>query len=239
MNLLEVRTKAAEMSGRYDLVNPNTFANNGMDFHIFSGQKYLDRLITIPDSKANLFYAPIAGEYSITIPSSCRVLQEVWASNAEARYLLNKLEPSAFKEKYLYPVSATTAEAPVDYAFIDSRSLAADYQDLLAEYLDKPAVDGSGYGYRGIVFGPQFDAQYVIEVIGLFHQAELQADADTNYWSYSHPNILLMATLRSIEVFNRNTEGISDWTSAIMTELTSMDYDIAEEESFGVDQLEG
>ena len=239
MNLLEVRTKAAEMSGRYDLVNPNTFANNGMDFHIFSGQKYLDRLITLPDSTANLFYAPAAGEYSITIPSSCRVLQEVWASNAEARYLLNKLEPSAFKEKYLYPVSATTAEAPVDYAFIDSRSLAATYQNLFAEYLHKPAVDGSGYGYRGIVFGPQFDAQYVIEVIGLFHQAELQADADTNYWSYKEPNLLLMATLRSIEIFNRNTEGTNDWENAIMKELTKMDHDIVEEESYGIDQMEG
>jgi hypothetical protein len=239
MNLLEVRTVAAQMSGRWDLVNPTTFANNGMDFHILSGQKYLDRLITLPDSKANIFFAPIAGSYSITIPSSCRILQEVWASNAEARYVLNKLEPADFKAKYLYPVASTTAEAPVDYAFIDSRSLSADYQDLLAEYLDKPAVDGSGYGYRGIVFGPQFDEQYVIEVIGLFHQVELQTDADTNYWSYAAPNLLLMATMRSIEIFNRNTEGVNDWTASILSELQTMDYDVAEEESFGVDQLEG
>ena len=239
MNLLEVRTAAAEVSGRYDLVTPSTFANNGMDFHILSGQKYLDRLITIPDSKANIFFAPVAGEYSITIPSSCRVLQEVWASNDEARYMLTKLDPADFKAKYLYPVASITAEAPIEYAFIDSRSLSADYQDLLAEYLDKPAVDGSGYGYRGIVFGPQFDAQYVIEVIGLFHQVELQADADTNYWSYAAPNLLLMATMRSIEIFNRNTEGVNDWTASIKTELIDMDYDVAEEESYGVDQLEG
>jgi len=184
MNLLEIRTKAAEQSGRYDLVNPTTFADTGMDFHIKAGQKYLDRLINIPDSTANLFYAPIAGEYSITIPSSCRVLQEVWANDAESRYLLNKLEPTEFRYKYMNPISSITSGAPVDYAFIDIRSLASDYQNLLAEYLDKPAVESSGYGYRGIVFGPHFDAQYVIEVIGLFHQAELSADTDTNYWSF-------------------------------------------------------
>jgi len=239
MNLLEVRTAAAQMSGRYDLVTPSTFANNGMDFHILSGQKYLDRLITLPDSKANLFFAPIAGEYSITIPSSCRVLHEVWANDAESRYLLTKLEPAEFKYKYMEPISTITAGAPVDYTFIDTRSLEATYQNVLAEYLGKPAVDGSGYGYRGIVFGPQFDAQYVIEVIGLFHQVELIADADTNYWSYAAPELLIMSTLRSIEIFNRNTEGINDWTSAILSAINDMDADIVDEESYGVDQLEG
>lgn len=239
MNLIEIRTMLLEKSGRYDLVDPSTFADNGMDFHINAGQKYLDKLVTIPDSLANIFFAPIAGEYTITVDKSYRAIYEVWANDSESRWPLNKLELSDFKYKYNKPVSSTTSASPCDYTFMDMRSISPDAQSSLAEFLSKTAVEGSGFGYRGIVFGPQFDTTYVIEVIGLFSQILLTSDNDSNFWSFNYPHLLIMATLRAIETFNRNTEGVRDWTASIISETNELDLDVAEEESYGVDQMEG
>ena len=239
MNLIEVRTDLTKKSGRYDLVDPSTYADNGMDFHINAGQKYLDKLVTVPDSLANIFFSPAAGEYYITIDHTCRAIYEVWANDDEVRWPVNKLELKEFKETYNTPVSTITSGYPVDYTLMDMRSISPDAQSTLAEYISKPAVEGSGYGYRGIIFGPQFDATYVIEVVGLFSQVKLTSDSDSNFWSSEYPHLLIMAALRSIEVFNRNTEGIKDWTMAIQSETIMLDYDVAEEDSYGVDQLEG
>lgn len=239
MNLLEIRTKLAEQSGRYDLVTPVTFADNGMDFHITAGQKYLDKLVTVPDSQANIFFAPVAGEYSITIDKSCRAIYEVWANDDENRWPLNQQSLSIFKYLYDQPVTSITAGPPCDYTFMDMRSISPDAQSSLAEFLSKTAVEDSGYGYRGIVFGPQFDATYVIEVIGLFSQIVLTSDSDSNFWSFNYPHLLIMSALRSIETFNRNSEGIKDWTASIMSETAELDFDVVEEESYDVDQMEG
>jgi hypothetical protein len=239
MNLLEIRTDLMNKSGRYDLVDPVTFADNGMDFHINAGQKYLDKLVTIPDSLANIFFAPVVGEYSITIDKSCRTIYEVWANDSESRWPLNKQNLATFKSIYDKPVSSITAGPPCDYTFMDMRSISPDAQSSLAEFLSKTAVEGSGFGYRGVVFGPQFDVTYVIEVIGLFGQILLSSDSDSNFWSFNHPHLLIMAALRSIEEFNRNTEGMKDWSASIKTETILLDFDVAEEESYDADQMEG
>ena len=240
MNLLDIRKKVVQLSGRYDLVvNSTDYADNGMDYFINAGMSMLDKMVTIPDSTARLFYSPVAGEYSITLPSDSRVLQEVWASNAEARYQLSKLTPSEFKEYYCEPISETTAGAPMHYAFIDLRSLAPDLQSSLAEYLDKPAAEGSGHGFRGLVFGPQFDAQYDIEVVGLFKQITLSADADINFWTFKEPDLLVRAALYKLEVHSQGTENAKNWISAIRDDIMLLDFDMAEEESYDIDQLEG
>jgi len=239
MNLLEIRTDLAGKSGRYDLVNSTTFADTGMDFHINAGQKYLDKLVTVPDSQANIFFAPVADEYSITIDKSCRAIYEVWANDDENRWPLNRMELSDFKARYDQSITSITSGKPSDYTFMDMRSISPDEQSTLAEFLSKPAVEGSGFGYRGIVFGPQFDITYVIEVIGLFSQIILTSDSDSNFWSFNYPHLLIMAALRSIESFDRNSEGVKDWSASIITETNELDFDVVEEESYDADQMEG
>ena len=240
MTLLEVRTKFIQNSGRYDLVVDTTdYADNGADFHIHAGQKYLDRLIDIPDSLARIFYRPDDGEYSIVISDTCRVLQEVWANDSEGRWQLEYLEPGAFKEMYSDPVGDIITGSPKYYTFIDSRALVSAYQDDLAEFLDTYAITGSSYGTRGIVFAPPLDTDHVIDVIGLFHQVKLNDDSDSNYWTDKEENLLIMSALRSLEAFNRNTAGVNDWTRVILDEVNKIDLDLAHEESYNVTQMEG
>jgi len=240
MNLLEVRTQFVKTSGRYDLVVDSVdYVDNGADFYITAGQKYLDQLITVPDSQANIFFAPIAGEYTITVDKSCRAIYEVWANDSESRWPLNKLELTEFKYQYNKPVSSITAGAPCDYTLMDMRSISPDAQSSLAEFLSKTAVEGSGFGYRGIVFGPQFDATYVIEVIGLFGQVILSSDSDSNFWSFNHPDLLLRAAFYKLEAHSRGTENAKNWLSAIRDDAQLIDFDIVDEESHSIDQMEG
>ena len=240
MNLLDIRKKVVQLSGRYDLVvDAVDYADNGMDFYINAGMSMLDKLVTIPDSTARLFYSPIAGEYSITLPSDARVIQEVWASNVDNRYQLIKLTPAEFKSYYCNPISSTTADEPVHYSLIDTRSLAPDLQNSLETYLDKPAVEGSGHGFRGIVFGPQFDATYDIEVVGLFRQVTLSSDADTNFWTFKEPLLLISAALYKLEARSRGTEYAKNALNAINDDILLLDYDMVEEESQDIDQIEG
>ena len=54
MNLLQIRTKFRDISGRFDLVNSD-YSDNGADFYINEGRKFLDRLGEVQKSWASCF----------------------------------------------------------------------------------------------------------------------------------------------------------------------------------------
>jgi hypothetical protein len=78
-----------------------------------------------------------------------------------------------------------------------------------------------------------------IDIRGLFYSMELEDDTDKNYWSEVHPMLLYMSAMRQIEVTNRNTQGVNDWTASIMTEMQQLGMDLVEELIAEVDQMEG
>jgi hypothetical protein len=84
--------------------------------------------------------------------------------------------------------------------------------------------------YNGIVFSPVSDTAYILEVHGLFYTPELSADIDESYWSYTYPEILVMASQCMLELFSRNTEGVKDWMNSIKILLGDIDKDLVEEE---------
>ena len=65
MNLLQMRTKSRELSGRFDLVNSD-FSDNGMDFFINEGRKFLDRLDETQKSWASCFRILTVGQFSVS-----------------------------------------------------------------------------------------------------------------------------------------------------------------------------
>ena len=67
---------------------------------------------------------------------------------------------------------------------------------------------------------------------------ELSNDTDKSYWSEVHPEVLIMATMRQIEVFNRNTQGVKDWDNAIEVATFGIGKDLVEEEIAEVTQIQ-
>jgi len=240
MNLLEVRTDLAKKSGRYDLVNPSDYSDNGMDFHINAGQKYLDKLAEVPEAYAQIFEALASDEYSITFQQQCRAITSVFVNNDTSRYEIERIDLKDLKNAYESTIGNTDSGAPCFYAIAHLRALETTAQTTLGTFINLTWLEtDTKYDYRGIIIVPPVDEAYTIEISGKFLQKVLSADLDTNYWATEYPHLLIMAALRSIEVFNRNTEGIKDWSMAIQSETIMLDYDSAEEESYNIDQMGG
>lgn len=240
MNLLEIRTKLAKQSGKYDLVNPSTFADNGMDFHINAGQKYLDKLAPVPENFAQIYQALSVNEYSLTFQFHCRAIQSVFINDDENRWELERLELNDLKSWYDETATETTTDKPCYYAIANLRALETTAKDSLGTFINNTHLETDiKYDYRGLIITPPADASYVVEVSGKFSQLKLETDTDENFWSLEYPHLLIMSALRSIETFNRNSEGVNDWTRSIISETTQLDFDIVDEESYGADQMEG
>jgi len=240
MNLLQIRTKLVQLSGRYDLVvNTTAYADNGANYYINAGQKFLERLVTVPESVGNVYYELAANAYSLSWKHGTRAIQEVWIENADERTLLTKVSLQQLKTEY-FDIATTETGRPAYYAVANLKGVETTKKDSLATFIENvyaETVDSSEY--RGIVLVPPANQKYVVQIVGLFKNLVLTSDTDSNFWSIVEPDLLVMAAFRSIEIFNRNTEGVNDLTASIMSSIKYIDFDIVEEESYDVDQMEG
>ena len=241
MNLLEVRTQARKESGRYDLINEDG-TDNGFDFHLQQGQKWLDRKILHQKSAGRVFRLLEVGEYFVSFPL-CRAIKEVWVATATARTQLEKMTIQDFRVAYPNQWGDVGTGTPLYYtpAFLravpETESVASANFDAIVGYTD--IMVGKNYEYNGVLLAPRVDQQFHVEVWGYFYTEKLESDTDENYWSVEHPDILIMGALRQLEVFNRNTQGRVDWEGAIDQMLFDIDKDMVEEETSEIDAMEG
>lgn len=243
MNLLQIRTEFIRRSGRYDLVVDTVdFADNGANFYINSGQRFLDRLDTVPKSLGRYFRQCPVGRNYVTFPY-CRAIQECWAMISTGRTKLRKIDIQDLREYYSEPVSSVTGGQPLYYApavlrvIPESDRLAiGDFEGML-DYSD--VMFDKHYEYNGVIFYPPPDVVYVIEVWGMFYSPELSTNTDESFWSVVHPEVLLMAAMHQLEIMYRNTDGANDWLNAIQLEVSGLGKDFVEEHISEVDQMEG
>ena len=233
MNLLQIRQKFRTLSGRHDLVESDG-SDNGADFYINAGQRHLDRLDETQKSPAICYKFCEVNRYSVFFPN-CRAIKEVWAATTEAKWQLEKKNLQDLIAGYfttlpsgidagdtLYYAPAVTRSAP-DVSTIS----AADFEAFVG-YVDIMSADH--YAYNSVLLAPPTNTKLLIEVKGLFYTDELSEDTDKSFWSEVHPEILVMATMRMIEVFNRNTQGVNDWDNAIAAAVSGIGKDLVEEE---------
>jgi hypothetical protein len=226
MNLGEIRRRAVALSGRYDLITDETsFDDEGMNDYIFAAQRYLDRLSPERDGSSRLYYPVTPGSSYFTFPRK-RAIKDVFchANNGDKTQLI-LYDWEMFITKFASVTSAYDRGKPAFYAMPTPK----------LEYIIPPSSFGSyfdGFDPNGvdgvIVFAPAADNHYIIELHGDFY-GELSDDSSESYWSREHPEILVWATCRSIEVAYRNTAGVNDWTAAIKQELFEIDKDGVEE----------
>lgn len=240
MNLLQVRTKFRQLSGRHDLVN-NDYSDNGADFFINEGRKFLDRLDETQKSWASCYRFIEIGRQFIVFPY-CRAIKEVWAANvSDGRWQLEKVDLQDMMEGYLtgLPSSREQGDAlyysPCVTRHIPENATVEDLEGFVG-YIETPA--GNAHEWNSIVLSTPVDEKTMIDIRGLFYSAELVEDEDENYWSAVHPLLLYMSAMRYVEVVNRNTQGVNDWTNAIVIDMKQLGMDLVEELIAEVSQIE-
>ena len=240
MNLLQLRTKFRDLSGKFDLVNAD-YSDNGADFFINEGSKFLDRLNENQKSWASAFRIVEVGKYSASI-QYCRAIKEVWAATTTARWQLEKKSLQDLINDYLLgtPAERTSGEpayySPTLTRYIPEDIEISDFESFL-QWVEVPS--GNAEEYNTILLSAPTDKRLVVEVKGLFYSSRLVADEDKNYWSVNHPLLLYMAAMRYVEVVNRNTQGVNDWTNAIAEDASKIGMDLVEELIAEATEMEG
>ena len=239
MNLLQIRTKLLELSGRADLVNPD-YTDNGADFFINEGRKFLDRLTETQKSWAIAYKFLDVGEYLITFPY-CRSIKEVWVSSTIGSRQLEKKDLQDILATYRtkYPNTSNTG-TPYYYSPCISRTSPEDMSEIekttFAPFVEIPSkISGDT---NAIIVNIPTDIKLAVEVKGLFYSKELVNNTDSNYWTEVHPLLLYMAAMRALEIINRNTQGVNDWSKSISIEISQLGMDLIDEIISEVNQIE-
>lgn len=240
MNLLQIRTKFRELSGRFDLVNSD-YSDNGADFFINEGRKFLDRLDETQKSWASAFKFLEIGNFSTSFPF-CRAIKEVWISTvADGRWQLEKKSLQDLIEGYLTGLPSSRENGtPLYYSpaitrYIPENATVQDIESFVG-FVDIPS--GTASEYNTIILNVPVEVKSAVEIKGLFYSMELVNDTDTNYWSEVHPMLLIMSAMRQVEIVNRNTQGVNDWSNSIKIESAQLGMDLVEELISEVTQIE-
>jgi len=241
MNLLQLRQQFRTISGRNDLVNEDG-SDNGANFYINAGQRHLDRLDTNQKSYGICYRFCNIGFHAVTFPY-CRAVKEVWASTTTARWQLEKKNLADLIAGYLTKLPSSIDKGnPLYYAPTITRAVPETFNsessdfEAYSGYVD--VISANHFAYNCVLIAPPVKEKILIETKGLFYTDELINDDDKSYWSEVHPDILIMATMRHIEIINRNTQGVNDWNASIKTEVTNIGKDLVEEEIAEVTQIE-
>lgn len=242
MTLRAVRDKFIEASGRYDLINENGSDNGANDF-INRAQKWLDQRLDepIPACRRRVQKDVVTGAFSLCF-SYCRSIHEVWVSDGETRWQLDRRSIKRLRTDYPTPWNEIDGGAPDVFAETvaklgpEQRAVSqGNYDDDFSfdrEDLNLPGADSGccpGYAKRKIVFLPPADKTLTVSVWGLFYNPKLTEDEDESYWTEVHPETLVLAALYILEGQYRNSEGMNDWIKQIQMTLTAIDHDSVED----------
>jgi hypothetical protein len=237
MNLSEIRQALATLSGRFDLFDEVIDVG---DMLINEAVKALDRLSETQKTWASHLVYVASGGWYAELPY-CRAIKEVWVSDDTGeRWQLEKKNIQDLMAGWMTELAANTeGGAPLYYSPAVTRRIpeGGALPVNVTNYID--INTSSGYIYNSIIVAPVTDAQYLLDIRGLFGSKKLTLEVDENYWSVNHPGLLIKATLREIEVFNRNASGVRDFDTAIATDLDGINKDLVEEIIAEVDQMEG
>lgn len=214
MDLLGIRTKFVELSGRYDLVvDTDDYADNGADWFITAGQRVLDNLVNFSENTMIVEDTTVDGTELFTI-QNIRTVEKVWVldDDDETEIFLNEMFLEDFKQKY---AESTDEGLPKEYALVPLREASASAATLQ---------------YKGILLGPTPDSGYTIKVLGRFFSHTLSSDSDENFWTLSYPHTLVQAAMYCLERFHRNRQGMADHMAAIEFDVQGIDFDEVEQQ---------
>lgn len=236
MNLLQVRQIFRSLSGRYDLVDEQTPL---ADFFINQGCRFLDRYTETQKTWSSNFQFLAVGGWNVQIPY-CRAIKEVWVATTTARWQLEKMDLQDILSEYMTEINANLdTGSPLYYSPAITRYVPENVALPvgISNYTD--IITSAGQAYNAVIITPSPDIKTLVEVKGFFYSAELVRETDENYWTAVHPNILVKAALREVEVFNQSPSNVKGWEDAIQVDVDSLNKDTVEEIIAEVDEMEG
>lgn len=240
MNLIDIRKKFRDLSGRYDLVNDD-FSDNGANFFINEGSKWLDRTIETTKSWASYMTVINAGAWYVLFPLS-RAIKEVWLSTADGRWQLDKIRLQDLIASFM---SATPANL--------TNGTPAYYSPALTRYIPEtilPAtlatfaafigiIPTTPHDYNAVILSVPVDQDTLVEVKGLFYSMELTLDTHENFWSKVHPLLLIQAAIRQTHIVSGNKPMLDVLDRGLDGDLVRIDKDLTEQVIAEIDKMEG
>jgi len=261
MQLSEFRAQFVELSGRDDLaLTPvtaigTTYYLKKADFFIQAASKWLDDNIDIDRKTMHYSYDMTVGTYRLLVPDA-KMISKVYAQYDNDNIVeLEEKEYAWIRENYKRKLSQLSNSRPMYWCYgvpelgptqlaLTSANYTGDYTYEFGDTLfqdEEASVPGTVGRYRtsSLLILPPVDGTYTISVVGEFYAKVLRADTDFNLWTRRHPELLMKATLMTLEGFYRNTEGTKDFENFIDKEKLGVEFNKAAQESENVNQMEG
>lgn len=240
MQLSEIRSWFVEDSGRQDLVNADG-SDNGANRYINAASRWLDRKTEIFRQVGVVRRTISAGDFLVKFQQARTITNVgVHTSTQFKGWLERKLydELKHTQDGYSDPFTNIARGTPIYYTPAYLRQVDTEASNY-SGFTDWVNQTSDWKTYNGVILLPPADQSYLVEVWGKFFSSDLVDDTDENFWTVREPSVLVMAALREIEIFYRNTQGKKDWELAIMEELYNMELDFVEDSITDIDQLEG
>lgn len=241
MNLLDIRKQFVKVTGRYDLItNIESYDDNGANYYINEGIRWLNKLIELPNSRAKLYYKLTSGSYSVIFNNSCRLVSEVYVNDSENRFRLDKINLTQLRSYYTKTIGETDVGVPYQYALADLRTLESALKNSLGTFIDTTLNSYDDfYSYAGLIIVPPVDKDYIVEVSGLFRPIELFYDQDENYWTIEESSLLIRAAMYQLKALSTSNELITGLYKSIMLDISQIDNDIVQESNIDINQMDG
>ncbi len=244
-NLVAVRTDFIETSRRWDLVvnhQDKDFTDNGADKFIKEGSKYLDRTVEHPGLVRRNLQNLAIGSFQLIYED----LIDVRAIYVKTATTINDITDKRIDDDFIKACLATPIAdwdsgepskwglnthllAPEQAAETSSTFTAAS----IVDFEDIEFTELNNLRKKAIIFNVKADAVYTIDLQGKFHSFELALDADTNFWSENHSQLLVLAACYTLERTYSNTSRMRTWLEAMQPEIDAIDRTAVEMELSG------
>lgn len=217
MNLLEIRTQFTKLSGRYDLVD-GSFADNGADYYLKAGIKFLDREVGFDKETVKETTAITAGDYQHDIEFQ-RVVQNVFFITGGETKLLTYQTPLEMRQRFANEPFGSVANGTTTYWTME--------------------IDSDQLSTPSIVTMPPSDSAGSVEVWFKRNTPFPSLETGTNFWMSNFEHVAVNAGLYMLEVGYRNMTGARDWLAAIRLDLVGIEKDNVEDDAGRAEEMIG
>lgn len=252
MDLSSIRRMLVKTTGRKDLETDTELAN----FFVNSGIKVLDDKVQAPTMPSrHIVVVPVG--LGVVYVKGLRSISSVYWQGSDGK--ISVLERKGEEELFGYygmeipsPAEDTVLPydtnifsetgTPVYYALLPISPSPEQTTMFQAGLETAPTTLGMKFSQEddtvGLVIYKAPDVAGQLVVNGFFDRSNLSGDNDSNWWTATYPDLVVLAASYKIEVFNRNTEGQKDLMAALAMALQDVEKHIIDLEIGSVTEME-